>query len=60
MLGWPPYVEEEVKPMLESLDAKSKLLAKLEKGGWAAVGDAKKAKEEEVRSLVEDVAGLCP
>ncbi|EIW81341.1 DUF862-domain-containing protein [Coniophora puteana RWD-64-598 SS2] len=57
--AWPPYVEEEVKPMLESLDAKSKLLGKLEKGGWAAVGDAKKAKEEEVRSLVEDVAKLC-
>jgi len=51
-----PYHESSLNPLLDVLQAKSILNAKLAKGGCGESGVTKK----EVRKLIEETAGLCP
>lgn len=53
-----PFHDEQLKPLLEVLQAQEKLQGKLRKGdGWEGDGGVGK---KEVRHLIEEVAGkLC-
>ncbi len=54
LLHLSPFFETQLKPMLDVLEARSALLAKL-KGGEGGFGE-KGVSKKEVRALVEEVA----